>query len=173
MISFTDSLKGLTDLLLTSMPIPPPFRTVGILDVQMGAGVQWIAPCNLYGCTIGEDCFIGPFVEIQRGAVIGKRCRIQSHSFICEKVTILDDCFIGHGVMFTNDLFQAGGPSGNPANWKPTLVGNRVSIGSNSTLLPVTIADGTVIGAGSVVTKDITEPGFYAGNPARKLRSLG
>lgn len=155
------------------MPIPPPFRTVGIVDVQMGADVQWVAPCNLYGCTIGDACFIGPFVEIQRGVIIGKRCRIQSHSFICEKVTIGDDCFIGHGVMFTNDLWKDGGPAGDPAKWSPTLVGNKVSIGSNVTLLPVSIVDGTVIGAGSVVTKDITEPGYYAGNPARKLRSLG
>jgi acetyltransferase-like isoleucine patch superfamily enzyme len=126
----------------------------------------------LYGCAIGDDSFIGPFVEIQRGAIIGKRCRIQSHSFICAQVTILDDCFIGHGVMFTNDLFRAGGPAGDPSGWKPTLVGNRVSIGSNATILPVSIADGTVIGAGAVVTRDITEPGIYAGNPARKIRSL-
>lgn len=149
-----------------------PFRTAGINDVQMGERVTWIAPCNLYGCTIGDDSFIGPFVEIQRGAIIGKRCRIQSHSFICEQVTILDDCFIGHGVMFTNDLFRNGGPAGDPSGWKPTLVGNRVSIGSNATILPVRIADGTVIGAGAVVTSDITEPGIYAGNPARKIRSL-
>ncbi|MFM7358535.1 MAG: acyltransferase [Sediminibacterium sp.] len=154
------------------MSIPSPIHTAGITDVVMGKGVTWVSPCNLYGCSIGDDCFIGPFVEIQKGAIIGNRCRIQSHTFICEKVTILDDCFIGHGVVFTNDLFQEGGPSGDPAKWKPTRVGNRVSIGSNATILPVIIADGTVIGAGSVVTRDISEPGVYAGNPARKIRSL-
>lgn len=154
------------------MSIPPPFQTTGIKDVVMGKGVAWVSPCNLYGCSIGDDCFIGPFVEIQKGATIGNRCRIQSHTFICEKVTILDDCFIGHGVVFTNDLFREGRPSGDPAKWKPTWVGNRVSIGSNATILPVNIADGTVIGAGSVVTRDITEPGVYVGNPARKIRSL-
>lgn len=143
---------------------------VSIRDVQFGEGVTVIEPSNLYECRIGDNAFIGPFVEVQRGAVIGKRTRIQSHSFVCELVTIGDDCFIGHGVMFINDLFSDGGPAASAANWKPTCIGNHVSIGSNATILPVTICDHVVIGAGAVVTKNITEPGVYVGNPAVKLR---
>src|SRR4029077_19230378 len=105
-------------------------------------------------------------------AVIGKRCRIQSHSFICELVTIGDDCFISHGAMFINDLFLPGAPAPTPADWRPTRIGNHVSIGTNATLLPVTVCDHVVIGAGAVVNKDIVEPGIYAGNPARLLRRL-
>ena len=143
---------------------------IGIRDVEFGEGVKVIEPVNLYGCTIGAGCFVGPFVEIQKDVVIGKNCRIQSHSFICELVHIGDHCFIGHGVMFINDLFQEGGPAqGNKALWKETHIGNHVSIGSNATILPVRITDHVVIGAGAVVTKDITESGTYAGNPARKL----
>ena len=150
----------------------PTLWQARIRDVQFGSEVICVEPCNLYGCSIGDNSFVGPFVEIQQGAIIGKRCRVQSHSFICEKVTIGDDCFIGHGVMFVNDLFKKGGPSGNAEDWKPTYIGNNVSIGSNATILPVSITDQVVIGAGSVVTRDITEPGIYAGNPARKIRSL-
>jgi acetyltransferase-like isoleucine patch superfamily enzyme len=150
----------------------PTFWQARIRDVQFGTEVTCVEPCNLYGCSIGDHSFVGPFVEIQQGAIIGKRCRVQSHSFICEKVTIGDDCFIGHGVMFVNDLFKTGGPSGNAEDWKPTHIGNNVNIGSNATILPVTITDRVVIGAGSVVTHDITEPGIYAGNPARKIRTL-
>ena len=116
--------------------------------------------------------FVGPFVEIQKGVNIGKRCRIQSHAFICDLVTIGDDCFISHGAMFVNDLFGTGGPAENPELWQPTKLGKRVSVGTNATILPVTICDQAVIGAGAVVTKDITVPGIYAGNPARLLRSL-
>jgi acetyltransferase-like isoleucine patch superfamily enzyme len=146
---------------------------VGIKDVRFGAEVRVIEPVNLYGCTIGDHTFVGPFVEIQRGAVIGARSRIQSHSFICELVTIGDDCFIGHGVMFINDTFATGGPArGDQSLWKSTKIGNRVSIGSNATIMPVEIADGIVIGAGAVVTKNLTRPGIYAGNPARFLRSI-
>jgi acetyltransferase-like isoleucine patch superfamily enzyme len=141
----------------------------GIHDVRFGRDVRVVHPCNLYGCSIGDHVFIGPFVEIQKAAVIGNNCKIQSHSFICEGVTIGNDCFIGHGVMFINDTFPNGGPSGDPVLWKKTRIGNHVSIGSNATILPLTICDNVVIGAGSVVTKDITEPGTYAGNPARKL----
>lgn len=141
----------------------------GIREVKFGQNVRVVHPCNLYECTIGDNGFIGPFTEIQKGVVIGSNCKIQSHSFICELVTIGNDCFIGHGVMFTNDVFPGGGPSGDPALWKKTHIGNHVSIGSNATLLPVTICDHVVIGAGAVVTKDITEPGTYAGNPAKKL----
>lgn len=143
--------------------------SVGVRDVVFGDKVSIISPCNLYECTIGDECFIGPFVEIQKGVIIGSRCKIQSHSFICELVSIGNDCFVGHGVMFVNDLFANGGPSGNPADWKPTFIGNCVSIGSNATILPVSICDDVVIGAGAVVIKNITEPGNYAGNPAKKL----
>jgi len=151
---------------------PVRHLTVVIVDVNFGANVTVIEPTNLYGCDIGDDTFIGPFVEIQKGAIIGRRCRIQSHSFICELVTIGDDCFISHGAMFINDLFVTGEPAGNPELWRPTKLDNRVSVGTNATILPVTICDQVVIGAGAVVTKDITVPGIYAGNPARLLRCL-
>jgi acetyltransferase-like isoleucine patch superfamily enzyme len=151
---------------------PVKRRTVGSVDVRFGKNVTVIEPINLYGCDIGDDTFIGPFVEIQKGAVIGKRCRIQSHSFICDLVTIGDDCFISHGAMFINDLFFTGGPAGKPELWQSTKLGNRVSVGTNATILPVTICDQVVIGAGAVVTKDITVPGIYAGNPARLLRRV-
>jgi len=141
----------------------------GIRDVNFGSNVRIVEPCNLYECTIGNDCFIGPFVEIQKGVIIGERCKIQSHSFICELVTIGKDCFIGHGVMFVNDTLKEGKPAGNKELWKPTTIGNHVSIGSNATILPVTICDHAVIGAGAVVTKNIIEPGVYAGNPAKKI----
>ena len=150
----------------------PKLRSIGIVDVTFGKSVTVVQPVNLYDCTIGDDSFIGPFVEIQKGATIGKRCRIQSHSFICDLVTIGDDCFISHGAMFINDLFVTGGPAGKPQLWRPTKLGNRVSIGTNATILPVTICDQVVIGAGAVVTKDITVSGIYAGNPARLLRRL-
>src|SRR6266403_3930783 len=145
-------------------------RQAGIVDVTFGKSVTVVQPANLYGCEIGDNSFIGPFVEIQKGVVIGKRCRIQSHAFICELVMIGDDCFISHGAMFINDLFDTGGPAENRELWQSTTIGNRVSVGTNATILPVTICDGAVIGAGAVVTKDITETGFYVGNPARLLR---
>ena len=151
----------------------PDLRRIGIVDVAFGEHVTIIQPVNLYGCAIGDGSFVGPFVEIQKGAKIGKRCRIQSHSFICELVTIGDDCFISHGAMFINDLFVTGGPAGeNRELWRPTKIGNLVSIGTNATILPVTICNQVAIGAGAVVTKDITVPGIYAGNPARLLRRL-
>jgi acetyltransferase-like isoleucine patch superfamily enzyme len=144
-----------------------------ITDVTFGPGVKVVEPVNLYGCHIGEGCFIGPFVEIQRNVSIGNRTRVQSHSFICELVTVGEDCFIGHGVMFINDLFETGGPAGGDVTkWKRTSIGHHVSIGSNATILPVTICNGVVIGAGAVVTKDIVKPGVYAGNPARFLRPV-
>lgn len=153
----------------------PSFNSIQstIRDVQFGTNVTVVGPCNLYECKIGEDCFIGPFVEIQKGAVIGNRCKIQSHSFICSLVTIGNDCFIGHGVMFINDTFSTGAPSGgNTDQWKPAIIEDHVSIGSNATILPVHICSHTVIGAGAVVTKNITEPGVYAGNPAVLLRKI-
>jgi len=148
----------------------PELYQARIRDVAFGDRVKLVEPCNLYGCTIGDDCFIGPFTEIQKGVVIGARTRVQSHAFICELVAIGEDCFIGHGVVFINDTFATGGPArGRKELWRETKIGNQVSIGSNATILPVRIADNVVIGAGAVVTRDITEAGTYAGNPARKL----
>ncbi|MGY3343477.1 MULTISPECIES: acyltransferase [unclassified Bradyrhizobium] len=148
----------------------PERYQVGIRDVNFGIGVKVVEPCNLYGCVIGDGCFIGPFTEIQKDVVVGARTRVQSHSFICELVSIGEDCFIGHGVMFINDTFTSGGPArGRKELWRETRIGSRVSIGSNATILPVTIVEDVVIGAGSVVTKDITAAGTYAGNPARLL----
>lgn len=144
-----------------------------IKNTKFGKNVKLIEPVNIYGCSIEEDTFIGPFVEIQKDVLIGKRCKIQSHTFICELVTIGNDCFIGHGVMFINDLFATGGPArGNKDLWKSTNIGNDVSIGSNATILPVSICDKVVIGAGAVVTKSISVPGIYAGNPAKKIKNL-
>ncbi|MFK7797624.1 MAG: acyltransferase [Aureispira sp.] len=141
--------------------------------VQFGEKVTIVEPCNLYECEIGDGVFVGPFVEVQKGVVIGAGTRVQSHTFVCELVTIGQDCFIGHGVMFINDLFENGGPAGGDASkWKSTQIDDQVSIGSNATILPVHICSGTVIGAGSVVTKDITIKGVYAGNPAKLLRKL-
>ena len=151
----------------------PRIKSAAIRDVQFGDDVTVVEPVNLYECTIGSNTFIGPFVEIQKNAVIGSRCKIQSHAFICDLVTIGDDCFISHGAMFINDTFSSGGPAGGDrSRWFSTVIGNRVSIGTNATILPVRIVDDVVIGAGSVVTKDILEPGVYAGNPVRKLRGI-
>lgn len=142
----------------------------GIKDVDFGLNVSIVEPVNLYGCSIGDNCFIGPFVEIQKGAFIDAGCRIQSHSFICDMVVIGKNCFIGHGVMFINDLFSTGGPAwGNKSLYKATKIGDNVCIGSNATILPVKICDNVVIGAGAVVTKDITISGKYAGNPAKRI----
>jgi acetyltransferase-like isoleucine patch superfamily enzyme len=139
-------------------------------DIVFGVNVKIVEPCNIYGCKLGDDVFIGPFVEIQKDVKIGSRTKIQSHTFICEMVDIGEDCFIGHGVMFINDLFAKAGPARGDKNfWKSTRIGNNVSIGSNATILPIEICDNVVIGAGSVVTKSITVPGIYAGNPAKIL----
>lgn len=144
-----------------------------MVNVTFGENVTVVEPVNLYGCAIGDHSSIGPFVEIQSGAVIGKRCRIQSHVFICDMVTIGDDSFVSHGAMFINDPFAIGGPAMRKRElWRPTRIGCRVSIGTNATILPVSICDGVVIGAGSVVTRDILEAGIYAGNPARLMRRL-
>ncbi len=151
----------------------PRIKAAAIRSVRFGAGVTVMEPVNLYECEIGENSFVGPFVEIQKGVIIGSNCRIQSHAFICELVTIGDNCFISHGAMFINDLFTAGGPAGGDSTkWKTTRVGNHVSIGTNATVLPVQICDHVVVGAGSVVTRDIDKPGIYAGNPARLIRPL-
>lgn len=153
--------------------IDPCLLEIAIVNVSFGKNVTIVQPSNLYGCTIGDDASIGPFTEIQKGVNIGARTKIQSHAFVCELVSIGEDCFIGHGVMFTNDVFTSGGPAhGRQELWRSTRIGNRVSIGSNVTLLPVIICDDVVIGAGAVVTRDITTPGIYAGNPARLFRPL-
>ena len=153
------------------MPAPRILKAQ-VIDIECGEKVTIIEPANIYGCELKNDVFVGPFVEIQKNTVIGERTKIQSHSFICEYVTIGSDCFIGHGVMFANDLFKEGQPDPNPENWGRTMIANNVTIGSNATVLAVSICEGVVIGAGSVVTKDITEKGVYAGNPAKKLRDL-
>ena len=146
----------------------PEITHAGVRDVVFGARVKIVEPCNLYGCEIGNDCFIGPFTEVQKSVRIGARTRVQSHAFVCELVTIGEDCFIGHGVMFINDTFSTGGPArGHKELWRSTTIGNRVSVGSNATILPVKICDDVVIGAGAVVTKDIAVSGSYVGNPAR------
>src|SRR5688572_32018418 len=107
----------------------PKLLKAGIVNVTFGKEVKVVEPVKLYGCTIGDDCFIGPFVEIQKDVLIGNRTKVQSHSFVCELVTIGDDCFIGHGVMFINDLFQEGGPAQvDKSKWKATRLGNHVSI---------------------------------------------
>jgi acetyltransferase-like isoleucine patch superfamily enzyme len=140
-------------------------------NVKFGSNVKIVEPCNIYGCKIDDNCFIGPFVEIQKNVIIGKNTKIQSHTFICELVTIGSDCFVGHGVMFINDLFSKGGPAyGDKLLWKKTNIGNYVSIGSNATILPISICDNVVIGAGAVVTKNIVKPGIYVGNPARLIK---
>jgi acetyltransferase-like isoleucine patch superfamily enzyme len=151
----------------------PIIKSVGIKDVTFGESVVVVEPVNLYGCKIGSGTFIGPYVEIQKDVSIGDNCKVQSHTFICELVTIGNNCFIAHGVMFINDPFIKNGPARGDKNfWKKTVIGNDVSIGSNATIMPVNICDRAVIGAGSVVTKDITKPGVYVGNPAKLIRTL-
>ncbi|CAI8806691.1 acyltransferase [Kosakonia quasisacchari] len=147
-------------------------RQAAVRNVVCGENVVIYEPANLYDCTLADDVFVGPFVEIQGHTQVGKGSKIQSHSFICEYVTIGERCFIGHGVMFANDMFRGGKPDPDSHNWGRIVIGNDVSIGSGATILAVTIADGCVIGAGSVVTKSISEKGVYAGNPARLLRRL-
>jgi acetyltransferase-like isoleucine patch superfamily enzyme len=148
-------------------------KKVLLRKVKTGKGVTIVQPSNLYECAIGDNSFVGPFVEIQKGVVIGRACRIQSHSFICEQVTIGDNVFVGHGVMFINDTFTNGKPAGgDKTKWNQTVIGKNVSIGSNATILPVTICNDAVIGAGAVVTKDIKRKGVYAGNPATLLKRL-
>ena len=151
----------------------PGLLSVGVIDVVCGKNVRIVEPSNIYGCQLGDNVFVGPFVEIQSDVSIGKNTKIQSHSFVCSQVTIGDDCFVGHGVMFTNDTFSKGGPArGEKKLWKSTEIGNNVSIGSNATILPVSICHNAVIGAGAVVTKNIKTPGIYAGVPAKKIKGL-
>ena len=143
-----------------------------ISKVLLGKNCKIIEPVNLYGCVIGNHVFVGPFVEIQKNVKIGDNTKIQSHSFICEKVTIGKKCFISHGVIFVNDLIKLGKIETNPKFFKKTRVGNGVIIGSNSTILPVAISNNIVIGAGSVVTKNLKIKGIYAGNPGKLIRRI-
>ena len=149
-------------------------------DVKLGKNVQLNDFINLYGCTIGDGTKIGPFVEIQKNASVGRNCKIQSHTFICEGVTIEDEVFVGHGVMFINDLYPRataeGGGLQTEADWQvvPTVVKTRASLGSNATILcGITIGEGAVVGAGSVVTRDVAPNTIVAGNPARVLQKRG
>ena len=141
-------------------------------DVKLGKDVKIMHRdlVNLYGCEIGDNTKIGPFVEIQKNAKIGKNTIISSHSFVCEKVNIGDNCFIAHGVVFINDLIKSGKVSHNPEDWGEVLIEDNVSIGSNATILPVRIGKNSVIGAGAVVTKDIPPNSVAVGNPCRVTR---
>jgi UDP-2-acetamido-3-amino-2,3-dideoxy-glucuronate N-acetyltransferase len=148
-------------------------------DVKLGRNVRLAGFVNLYGCTIGDDTRLGTFVEIQKNARVGNHCKIQSHSFLCEGVTLEDEVFVGHGVMFINDRFpRATNDEGLPkdeSEWtcEPTLVKRGASIGSNATILcGITIGERAIVGAGSVVTKDVPAGAIVAGNPARVLRSI-
>jgi acetyltransferase-like isoleucine patch superfamily enzyme len=142
-----------------------------ISDCQIGENVRIIEPVNLYGCVIGNNCFIGPFVEIQKNVTINDGTRVQSHCFICDGVTIGKHCLIGHGTTFTNDLF-VDSPNFESWIWRETKIGNDVRIGSNVTLLPITVGDNAIIGAGAVVTKDIPANCVVAGNPAKIVRKI-
>ena len=158
-------------------PTLPPYQLIAP-DVKLGQRVRIFGFTNLYGCEIGDDVKIGTFVEIQKGARIGKRCKISSHTFICEGVILEDEVFVGHGVTFTNDRYPrattADGGLQTEADWNcvPTLVKRGASIGSGATLLcGITIGERATVGAGSVVTKDVAADAVVAGNPARPLRS--
>ncbi len=157
--------------------VAPEFSRIAP-DVKLGSNVKIYAFVNLYGCEIGDDSRIGAFVEIQKGAHIGKRVKVSSHSFICEGVTIEDEVFVGHGVMFINDKYPrstTGGTLQTEADWVciPTLIKKGASLGSNATILcGVTVGEGAIIGAGSVVTHDVPAHAVAAGNPARVIRML-
>ena len=143
-----------------------------IRDVKFGKDCKIVEPVNLFECDIGKNVFIGPFVEIGKNVKIGDNSRISSHTYICEKVEIGKNCFIGHGVMFTNDKFSDGNINFNSNEWLKTIIEDHVLIGSNATILPVTICSDVVIGSGAVVTKDIKKKGVYAGNPAKFLKDI-
>lgn len=143
------------------------YKQVRVVNTPIGKGTEIVNPVNIYGAEIGENCFIGPFVEIQKGVKIGNNVRIQSHTFICEGVTIADNVFIGHGVMFINDKY----PTVNNKMWERgyTHIATEASIGSNATILPVYIGERALIGAGSVVTRSVGAGDTIAGNPAKSL----
>lgn len=148
-------------------------------DVKLGKDVKIFAFVNLYGCTIGDYTKVGTFVEIQKGAFIGRNCKISSHTFICEGVTVEDDVFIGHNVTFINDMYPRstteGGGLQTEADWKvvPTFIRKGASVGSSATILAgVTVGEGAIVGAGAVVTKDVPPWTIVAGNPAKVLRTV-
>ena len=148
-------------------------------DVKLGKDVKIFAYANLYGCTVGDGTKVGTFVEIQKNALIGKNCKISSHTFICEGVTVEDDVFIGHNVTFINDMYPRstveGGALQTEADWKvvPTFIRKGASVGSSATILAgVTVGEGAIVGAGSVVTKDVPPWTIVAGNPAKVLRKI-
>ncbi len=171
------------------MPVPPNSPEMTAMnsdsfqciapDVKLGAGVKLSKFINLYGCEIGDETKIGSFVEVQKNARVGKRCKISSHTFICEGVTIEDNVFVGHGVTFINDSYPrattAEGQLQTEKDWRvvPTLIKKGASIGSGATILAnVVIGENAIVGAGSVVTKDVPAGGIVAGNPARVLRYI-
>jgi acetyltransferase-like isoleucine patch superfamily enzyme len=145
-------------------------KKISIKNVKLGKNVTIIEPVNLYGCTLGDNCFIGPFVEIQKNVRIGKNCKIQSHTFICENTIIGDNCFIGHATVFVNDKFLKNKILPKTGPFLQTKIGNKVLIGSNVTLLPVIVQDNVTIGAGSVITKNCNKNNVYIGNPAKVLK---
>lgn len=159
--------------------MPPDYCRIAP-DVKLGEGVKFHAFVNLYGCEIGDNTRIGTFVEIQKGARVGARCKISSHTFICEGVQIEDEVFVGHGVTFINDLYPRatteGGQPQTEADWncEQTVVKKGASIGSGATLLGgITIGEKAIVGAGAVVTKDVPAGAIVAGNPARVMRRIG
>jgi len=158
--------------------LPPPFSCIAP-DVRLGRDVRIYSFVNLYGCEIGDETTIGTFVEIQKNVKVGRRCKVSSHTFICEGVIIEDECFIGHHVVFINDRFPAAvtasGALKTAADWTvvPTRVCTRASIGSGAVLMAgITVGEGALVGAGSVVTADVPPHTIVAGNPARQLRRL-
>jgi len=166
-------------------PLPSPYERDELLrriapDVKLGRDVRLYAFVNLYGCEIGDETSIGTFVEIQKGAKIGARCKIQSHSFVCEGVTIEDEVFVGHNVNFLNDRYPmattSGGRVKRDRDWQleRTLVKRRAAIGTGAIILPgITVGEEAVVGAGAIVTKDVADRTVVAGNPARVIRSAG
>ena len=153
--------------------LPTTHPTVTMQDCKIDDTVKLSLFINLYGCEIGENSLVGPFVEIQKDVKIGKNTRIQSHSFICSLVEIGDNCRISHGVMFINDVFRDGKPANNDeSKWEKTIIEDNVFIGSNATILPVMIGHDSIIGAGAVVTKDVEPYSVMIGNPAKLLKTL-
>ena len=146
-------------------------KNISIKNVKFGKNVTIIQPVNLYECVIGDNCFIGPFVEIQKNVKIGPNSKIQSHSFICDNTTIGENCFIGHSVVFVNDKFLNNKILPKTGPFLKTKIGDDVLIGSNTTILPVNITKNVTIGAGSVVTKNCKKSTVYAGNPAKILKN--